>query len=412
MMPGLTVVVSPLLALMQDQLAALKGKQILASSISSLNSAAERRDVMADLEAIANPAVTKLPLKMLYVTPETLTTKKFLDVLKPIHKLGRLSFFGVDEAHCISHWGHDFRPSFLRLRKLKLMFPDVKIMACTATATDTVKGDVIRQLGLEDPEEFAMSFNRPNIEYEVRYKSPDHNAADEDIIAWIQWFMASEAAEPDEDRRKRRALTGVTALSHHGYDDASLMRAHLAQMPKAVARTANDAVEAERDAFRSDFRSGEGSAAPENSAGARLEQAIAESLSGRRADQDNKWDHSRGNRASLVSDDGKKKKGPTAVWSEMVKVMTTFSAEDVRRTPAGIVYCHRKSSVDRLVKSLVEAGLPAGAYHADMRDSERAASLIAWMENRVKIMVATVAFGMGVDKPDVRFVIHRDIPKR
>ena len=173
---GLTIVISPLIALMTDQVNALHSKGIHADFISSAKTAAENKTVLDTLKQMAGlkkkeKKVKKL--KLLYVTPESMQTARFQKVLKALNQAKQLSFLAIDEAHCLSTWGHDFRKAFLKLSWFRDEFPHLPVMALTATATDTVIQDIqkILKFGKNDLLH-KSSFNRENIEYIVKYK--DH----------------------------------------------------------------------------------------------------------------------------------------------------------------------------------------------------------------------------------------------
>ncbi|WP_287127993.1 DNA helicase RecQ [Candidatus Cyanaurora vandensis] len=253
--PGLTVVVSPLIALMQDQVAGLG--DLGATFLNSTLSLAEVREREA--------SIWQGQIKLLYVAPERLVGEGFLNFLERVRaKLG-LSLFAVDEAHCVSEWGHDFRPEYRQLKFLRERFQGVPVVALTATATDRVRADICRQLALVEPTLHLGSFHRPNLYYEVIPKSKD----------------------------SYRVLLGR--------------------------------VRAEAG--------------------------------------------------------------------------------------AGIIYCLSRSQVDRLSQKLQQDGIQALPYHAGLADDERARNQTRFIRDDVGVMVATVAFGMGINKPDVRFVIHYDLPR-
>jgi len=157
-MPGLAVVVSPLISLMKDQVDALAECGVPAGRIDSSLSFEEQRDVLAGIH--------NKKLKLLYLSPERLVSGDFLQVLRKV----RLSFVAIDEAHCVSMWGHDFRPEYRQLGLLKKLFPGVTIGAYTATATEQVRQDIAEQLALNDPQMLIGSFDRPNLIYKVRPK--------------------------------------------------------------------------------------------------------------------------------------------------------------------------------------------------------------------------------------------------
>jgi ATP-dependent DNA helicase RecQ len=250
---GITVVVSPLIALMKDQVDALRALGVAATFV---NSSLDPAEVGRRQASIARGEV-----KLLYVAPERLMLPGFLRLLEA----ARVARIAVDEAHCISEWGHDFRPEYRELRRLRDAFPDVPLGAYTATATKRVQVDIIAQLGLRAPSTFRRSFNRPNLYYEVR---PKRNA-EEQLLAYLR-----------------------------GRHDAS-----------------------------------------------------------------------------------------------------------------GIIYCQSRSGADALAQRLTRHGFSATSYHAGLEADDRRERQEAFIRDDVRIVVATIAFGMGIDKPDVRFVVHYDLPK-
>ncbi|MCR4579980.1 MAG: DNA helicase RecQ [Treponema sp.] len=253
--PGITVVVSPLISLMHDQVASLE-----ATGIHSvfLNSSLEWEEYLTAVEEIKKGEV-----KILYVSPEGLSTGKIRDLLSS--EAVKISCITIDEAHCISEWGHDFRPDYLEISSIRNLFPNAVMLALTATATEQVRQDIIKNLRLKDPAVFISSFDRENIFLEVQPK-----------------------------------------------------------------------------------RSG-------------LEQVIA-----------------------------------------CIKKHIGDS---------GIIYCNSRKQTDDLTSKLDKLGYSVLNYHAGLPDSVRAANQDKFIKDQVQIIVATVAFGMGIDKPNVRFVINYDLPK-
>ena len=252
-MPGVAVVVSPLLSLMKDQTDALRQCGVPAGCLNSMQSPKEQSDVVKQLRANE--------LKLLYVAPERLASSGFVSLMREI----RPSFFAIDEAHCISSWGHEFRPDYLKLSILRELFPKATITALTATATQRVRADIVRQLKLRDPDVLVGSFDRPNLTYRVERRSHD--------------------------------------------------------------------------------------------------------------------------------------------WRQYCEVIERHRGE------SGIIYCISKRKVDDLSAALREAGYKALPYHAGMDSKDRQRNQDAFIRERVDIIVATVAFGMGIDKSNVRYVMHAQAPK-
>jgi ATP-dependent DNA helicase RecQ len=251
--PGLTVVVSPLIALMKDQVDALQAAGVAATFLNSSLAAGESRPRLRGLH--------QGEFRLLYVAPERLMLPGFLEDLKR----WQVNLFAVDEAHCISEWGHDFRPEYRQLNSLRDQFPGVPMMALTATATGRVQRDIVAQLGLRSPACYVASFNRPNLTYRVSAKA----GAYEQILEFVR-------ARPRE---------------------------------------------------------------------------------------------------------------------------------------SGIIYCQARKTADSLAGKLNADGISAAAYHAGMENAGRTRSQETFLRDEVRVVCATIAFGMGINKPNVRFVIHYDLPK-
>ena len=258
LMPGLTVVISPLIALMQDQVDRMRANGLPASFVNSTLSSAQRVE--------RERAALNGQLKLLYVAPERLVSGNFLSFLDQVERTVGLSLIAVDEAHCVSEWGHDFRPEYRQLGQLRLRYPQVPMMALTATATERVRQDILEQLQLSDPHIHIASFNRPNLYYEVRQK----------------------------------------------------------------------------------------------------------------------------NKTS---------------FGELVQLLREKPDEPV------IIYCQSRKSVDELSESLRHQGIRALPYHAGMTNEQRTENQSRFIRDDVSVLVATIAFGMGIGKPDVRAVIHYDLPR-
>jgi ATP-dependent DNA helicase RecQ len=255
---GVTIVVSPLIALMQDQIRLLQANGIPATSI---NSSIDAREAQARIAALHRGEH-----KLLYLAPERLLQPDFQSqVMTRLAATTGLCAFVIDEAHCVSEWGHDFRPEYRQLASLRQRHPGVPTMAFTATATPRVRSDILSQLALRDPAVHIASFNRPNLRYEVRAK----------------------------DKR-----TYAELLARARASDAS-----------------------------------------------------------------------------------------------------------------GIVYCLSRKRVDELTQLLQSDGIPALPYHAGLANTERSRNQEAFIRDDVRVMVATIAFGMGINKPDVRWVVHYDLPR-
>ncbi len=250
---GLTVVVSPLIALMKDQVDGLQASGVPATYLASSLDAEQARGRFREL--------MRGSYRLLYVAPERLMLPGTLGALE---ELGA-GLFAIDEAHCISEWGHDFRPEYRQLALLRERFPQTPMMALTATATERVRGDIVEQLRLRDPACYLASFNRPNLVYRVLPKRKPH-----------QQLLAFARERPGQ---------------------------------------------------------------------------------------------------------------------------------------SGIVYCQARRTVERIAERLNAGGVPAVAYHAGMEAAERDRNQELFIHDEVRVVAATIAFGLGIDKPDVRFVVHCDLPR-
>ena len=202
---GLTLVVSPLIALMKDQVDALCAKGVRAAFINSTMTPSEQRSVQTDISQGA--------LDILYVAPERLATPQFKDFL---HTL-KLGLIAIDEAHCISEWGHDFRPDYRKLQTLRHDFPGVPLIALTATATERVREDILRQLGMAEADRFVTSFNRPNLIYHIKPKRKSFDI----LVGLIGKCGADSAIIYCSSRKKTEELalklssSGLGALPYH-----------------------------------------------------------------------------------------------------------------------------------------------------------------------------------------------------
>ncbi|TMW65508.1 hypothetical protein Poli38472_008150 [Pythium oligandrum] len=267
--PGVTIVVSPLLSLIQDQVTALirnRGCGIPAAFLSSQTSMTLKRAIVRELRR------PRPSLKLLYVTPEKIAkSEEMMELMQILHSNGMLARFVIDEAHCVSQWGHDFRPDYSKLGILKATFPEVPLMALTATAPPKVIQGVQRSLKISKAKIFSMNFNRPNLAFEVREKP----------------------------------------------------------MPEAKA------------------------------------------------------------------------------LETLYQVLTTeFRKEDV-----GIVYCMTKQECEDVANYLFDRGVSADFYHAGQSNTDRQLVQEAWQAGQVSVVCATIAYGMGINKADVRYVVHYSVAK-
>ncbi|GMI31438.1 hypothetical protein TrCOL_g849 [Triparma columacea] len=313
--PSLTLVVSPLISLMTDQVTKLKALNIPVDYISSSNKASVNSTIIKNISS----------LSLLYVTPEQIATEKFRSTLKTLYKKNQLAMFALDEIHCLSSWGHDFRPAYVKLSYLHETFPNVPIIACTATATPRVLRDIKTTLKLPlSTVTHQSSFNRPEISYQVRYK---------DLL---------------DDRSKYQTALSSPPISKFGKKNAFTTAAAYAKTSSSTSSSSS---------------------------------------------------HS-----ELVTRYG-------GAVADLVLYIRSKHKNNPPKT-SGVVYCHRRKDTTMIAEVITrETSVKALPYHAGLKDNERTASQNSWMSGEVKIAVATVAFGMGIDLDCVRYVIHWSLAK-
>ncbi|KAF2470450.1 uncharacterized protein BDR25DRAFT_287400 [Lindgomyces ingoldianus] len=262
---GVTIVISPLLSLMEDQVEACRKRFGMQAQLVNGESTVEERNFITDGLKESEPGIF---MQLLYLTPEMVSkSQRMINAIQNLYERGRLARIVIDEAHCVSQWGHDFRPDYKALGEVTRKFPGVPIIALTATATQLVRKDVMINLGIEDCRRISQSFNRPNLSYEVL--------------------------------EKRQGVIN----------------------------------------------------------------SIADLIKGQ------------------------------------------------HRGECGIVYCLARKTCEGVAQKLVNLGIKAHYYHAGMEPAERSKIQREWQHGVYHVIVATIAFGMGIDKADVRFVIHHSIPK-
>eukprot|EP01137_Pigoraptor_chileana_P002128 Opistho-2@40569 len=314
---GIAVVVSPLIALMEDQVVRLRSNGIAAAHLSSTLSKQEQSAIVSDINAVTPTT------RLLYVTPERMATKGFRSVLQGLHARSLLRFMAVDEAHCVSEWGHSFRHDYLELGIWKSLFPTLPCIAFTATATERVQSDIIRLLHMHDPVRVKASVARTNLTYSVLYKELVDDPI-EHLCEWILGLSSENGGSAPASNRKR----GPTLASFF-------------EPVRNRTKTEDD-----------------------GSASTQLGKGVGAVAGG----------------------------APAGA------------------VPCGIVYCHTRQSCEEVAAALCKRCISAVAYHAGLANGERAEAQAKWSAGEVPVVAATVSFGMGIDKADVRFVAHWCLP--
>jgi superfamily II DNA helicase RecQ len=375
-LPGLTLVISPLIALMTDQVMALNQKGIRAALLSSSNTTAENNAVMAHLHAMASqqpqppgtatPTHTPPPLKLLYCTPELIATDRFRSTLKSIHNNKNkhatlsLSLFAFDEAHCLSTWGHDFRPTYRKLSWLCETFPKVPVMACTATATPKVIQDIRACLRMTRETTYPClkgTFNRPNITYVIKYKDTLDSMSKMNLNKVSSVSTSTSVTASAGAGRYGHAETTTNAKG--GFQSAALLQK---SQSKEIAGSRSVPVQSTLQ-----------SNAPRNAASF----------------------------------------GGGSLGDMVLVIHEQHSKAIARKEPcSGIIYVHKRTDTKHLALQITRhTGVKAAAYHAGLKDEVRKQTQTDWTSGKIPIAVATVAFGMGIDLAHVRYVIHWALAK-
>eukprot|EP00878_Enallax_costatus_P028427 GHUV01030705.1.p1 GENE.GHUV01030705.1~~GHUV01030705.1.p1 ORF type:complete len:458 (+),score=122.06 GHUV01030705.1:281-1654(+) len=367
---GLGIVVSPLIALMQDQVSALQNLGIAADYLSSTRSAAEVTAILTKLSAAAaDNGAGQRQLALLYVTPERLSTDRFRQQLVSLHRASALQFLAVDEAHCISSWGHDFRPTYRQLAALRAQLPGLPYMALTATATAQVQQDIVLQLRLLKPVKLITSFNRPNIHYSVVL-------LDVQPAPTTAALTCSTSGRTPHARSASPAATATSAGAPPARTDSN------SNHKAAPAVAVTDGVSLGPDLMQEGWGSAaaiDGGEAEEVDLDLEGFEHLLQLLSTPIASH---------NASTQQSSNKPLQEGSTA----------NSSNGRTWKGPVCIVYSLKRSTVDTLVRRLSGAGFAVAGYHAALPDKVREAVLEKWRAGKLQAVIATVAFGMGVDK--------------
>lgn len=406
---GICIVISPLIALMKDQVENLKKRNIPALLI---HSGMKRVDIVQTLKNATHDY-----FKFLYVSPERLETSLFIEYLPGLN----VNLIAVDEAHCVSQWGYDFRPSYLRIAELRKELPDCPVLALTASATQEVQADIIDKLS-SPPPPLRQSRRRDSLESQSypRYKLAD--------ITRFEHARKDRKASTEAEERLWEVLrdkqTGYKFKRQHPIENFIVDFACLEKklVIEADADYHNTEEQREYDVYRSmilnktgftvlRFTNNEVTANPQE-----IKRKIIDLISSKEISKVEATSH-------LSIKDGKR---PAVSWSifrqsferknlsySVFKVDSKLKklVDVVSKVPGtAIVYCKSRKRTNEIRSLLQMHGISSTNYHAGLKQEERNQRQKDWIENKTRVIVCTNAFGMGIDKPDVRLVVHVDTP--
>ncbi|GAB65759.1 DNA helicase [Plasmodium cynomolgi strain B] len=347
---GISIVISPLISLMYDQTKSLKRKNIVAETINSSLNKKENEKILSLLKNYNN-----CDIKVLYVTPETATSEYFMIVLKQLYINVKIALISIDEVHCISTWGCDFRKSYRNLNKVLKACPYVRVYTCTATATKCVEKDIIVNLNLDGHlgEEAASRRAREKGPEQAKHNRKGHEGEGQQE----QQKLEGEEQKGEEEQQQQGQTTYQTE------NQTGLASDNPIDIP---SDTQSDAPSS-RD--------------PEGGTCNSL-RIVRTSF----------------NRPNL---------------KYVIKKKSIFHIIQEKRNmdKIGIIYCFKRNTCDEISKYLREQGFQALSYHAGLTNSARKRIQEKWVNGNAKILVATIAFGMGIDRKDVSFIIHFNLPK-
>ncbi|CAI7719627.1 ATP-dependent DNA helicase Q1, putative [Plasmodium vivax] len=375
---GISIVISPLISLMYDQTKSLKRKNISAETINSSLNKKENEKVLSLLKNYNN-----CDIKVLYVTPETATSEYFMIVLKELYLNVKIALISIDEVHCISTWGCDFRKSYRNLNKVLTACPYVRVYTCTATATKCVERDIIVNLNLDGhaqarPQGEGQQEKRGKGQREERVKREEREEREK-----------REKREKREEREEREEREKREKREKKGPTSDQTDRADGLGSDNPIDIPSDTQSDAQSDAH-SDAQSGPQSGDAEGGTVNSL-RIVRTSF----------------NRPNLKY---------VIVYSDLIhteKKKSIFHIIQEKRNldKIGIIYCFKRNTCDEISKYLREQGFQALSYHAGLTNSARKRIQEKWVNGNAKILVATIAFGMGIDRKDVSFIIHFNLPK-
>ncbi|CDU17587.1 DNA helicase, putative [Plasmodium yoelii] len=309
---GISIVISPLISLIQDQVKSLRNKNIFSETINSSLNKKENQNILAMLKSFND-----CNIKVLYITPETATSPQFISILEELYLNGKISLISIDEVHCISTWGCDFRKSYRHLSKLINTCPYVRIYSCTATATKHVERDIITNLGFHDSDGKKNGDNKNGDNKNGDNKNGDNKNGD----------------NKNDGKKNDKETTNM-------YKGLKIVRTSF-------------------------------------------------------------------NRPNIKY---------IIIYSDLLKIDKKESICDIVREKrnegkTGIIYCFKRKTCDMISKYLRENGIQSLSYHAGLTNNARKQIQEKWINGTIKILVATIAFGMGIDRKDVSYIIHFNLPK-
>ena len=433
---GLTIVVSPLVALISNQIANAKRLGIPCATINSHMPKTWNSLVRAEI------LKKDVSLRLLYITPETLCSDHFQHHLNTMNRNETLKLFAIDEAHCVSSWGHEFRPDYLKLGQLRSRYPQIPIVALTATATSKVLKDILNVLNLQDPKHVIASSFRKNLFYDVIDADLLRTGALPDLAAFLCDCLRLKKPPPRPPVSiPKRAPQSNAASSSQFVSAAALLKTTSYNQPKAKRGT--EILDRETKKITSFFQNNNNNNDNHNNYNKytgnkrprpnfdrtkmevvsvsddepELNSDTHEEVRNHREQAKSTFDDTFGPPIVVSSKLDKPKKKKTKLGGPQVSSFKTANArldqdceyagcDRSRCAGVGIVYCRTKVTCEDVSVFLNKKGISSRPYHSGLSAKERKEIEELWMDEKVLVICATISFGMGIDKPNVRAVVH------
>lgn len=414
---GLVVVVSPLVALISNQITSAKKLGIPCAAINSHMPKSWNTQVKTE--------ITKKDtiLRLIYITPETLCSDHFQYYLNTMDKNKTLKLFAIDEAHCVSTWGHEFRPDYLKLGKLRYRYPNVPIVALTATATSKVLKDILEVLNLREPKQIIASSFRKNLFYDVVDADKLDKGLLNDLSSFIRDCLKLKK-QSNFGRTKSSASTQIEQTSRpvgsQFVSAAALFKSQKSAHSKLIGKKhtkAKNILVNEPIKITSFFKpKSEKLTNPYNDDDADDKSnhtSISDSDEDEEVRKHNETVQMTFEQTFGCPPPSKKTKTSSIQFASKLEADTSYGSKNTltpttRRKCAGvgIVYCRTKLTCEDVAAHLNSKGIPAKPYHSSLTSKQRNEIEKLWMDEEVLVICATISFGMGIDKPNVRVVIH------